>query len=212
MSNLFKKLKSGKLNLGRTRKDSEESENRKKIEENLIPGYQDTRVENAKFLGSVVAPCSMSTLSNGERYSTIYAAVTKAIGHNNRKIDPSERRIQLHAEAHNLIDCIVDSPHIDKNCDVYLTKDGIQIFEKGGNEPIYDHCLTCISSAGTRIPYRDNVFVYCAQLALNVNNTTDMKIPGSLSRQIFVLDFEDPASTCLAYTVLNKFFKKPHKY
>ena len=223
MTDLFKKLKSGKLreNLGKlgnclrnnSLNKTTEPENIKEHEVILPPEPpEDTRLENAKFLGSVVAPFSMSTLSKGEINSTIYGAVIKAISHNKRDIASTEHKIQLRAEDDNLIDRIVDSPHIGKTCDVYLTEDGIKIFAKGEDEPVYDHCLTCISSSGTSIPNRDNIFVYCAQLALNVNSSRDMKLPSSYSRQIFVFDLNDQTSTSQAYSVLDAFFKGPPKY
>ena len=176
------------------------------------------RVENANFLGSVVAPCRMSILSKREKNSTINAAVTKVIAHHNREIDSDEHRVQVYAEENNLIDCIVDSPHIGKTFDIHLTKDGIQIFDKDEDVPVYDHCLTCIMTVGTKIPERDTVFVYCAQLARptgnsqlahNFNNTNEMKIPSSTSEQIFVFDFDDPASNSQAHTAVNHFFKVP---
>jgi len=200
MTQLFRKLMSGELieNLGNllSFKETGNSENIKA-----------TRVKNAKFLGSVVAPCRMSILSKGEKHSTINAAVTKAIAHDNGKIEPDEHRIQLYAEENNLIDNIVDSPHITKICDVHITKDGIQIFAKDEDEPVYDHCHTSIMIAGTIIPYRDTVFVYCTQLAYNFNNTNEMKLSSQISRQIFVFEFDDPASTTQAHIAVNHFFR-----
>ena len=227
MTDLFKKLTNGKLreNLGKLGnilkknpktpepENTKENLRTKEEPEQIQPRepQEDTRVENAKFLGSVVAPCSLRDLSKIKINTTIYGAVIKAIGHNKRDIAQTEHRIQLHAEDDNLIDRIIDSPHIGKTCDVYLHEDGIQIFAKGEDKPVYDHCLTCISTTGTSIPYRDNIFVYCAQLALNVNNSPDMKVPDSCSRQIFVFDFDDQTSTNQAYSVLNAFFKGPPK-
>jgi len=225
MTDLFKKLKSGKLreNFGKlgsclrtnSLNKTTEPEIIKEQEQTLPPQPpEDTILENAKFLGSVVAPFSMSSLSKGEINSTIYGAVIKAISHSNRDIELTEHKIQLRAEDDNLIDRVIDSPHIDKTCDVYLTEDGIKIFVNGEDKPVYDHCLTCISSSGTRIPNRDSIFVYCAQLALNVNSTPDMKLPSSYSRQIFVFDLNDQTSTNVsqAYSILDAFFKGPPKY
>ena len=149
-------------------------------------------------------------MSKREKQLIINAAVSKAIVHDNREIASEEQKIHLQAEENNQIDCIVDSPHIGKTCDIHLSKDRIQIFMKDEDKLVYDHCIDhCIKIVGTRIPNRDTVFVYCVELAHNFDNANEMKIPSSTSRQIFVFDFDDLVLNYEAHNAVIQYFKTP---
>jgi hypothetical protein len=173
---------------------------------------EEKRIENAKFLGSVVIPCSLTTLSKGEIHSAIYGGVVKVISRFG-DVAPAEHKIRIRAEVDCLVGRSIMKPSIGKNCDLYLTSDGIRTFtssETNESVPLFDHKFVCISSTGTNIPNHDNIFVYVAQLAKNGDDYPE-ELPKSDSRQLFVFEFAHPLSATKIFQCLNARFQAPRR-
>ena len=174
--------------------------------ENVAHSEQSSKIENTKFLGSVVIPCSLSGLSGGEIRSAIYGGVIKVMNRN-REVTSTEHKIKIRAESDNLIGRSIMSPSIGSDCEIFITNAGIRTVTVNTGAHLFNHQFDCISFTGTSIPNRDNIFVYVAQLAKNDMGSDNVE--SSESRQLFVFEFSDPFSAEQTVKRLTEIFKSP---
>jgi len=158
------------------------------------------KIESGKFLGSVVIPHSLSGLSAFQIRGAIYAGVVSIISQT-KPVTLSEDNIRVRGEIGSLIGQAVDRPTVGTNCSLYITESHIRTNLTDEDETLlFNHKFTCISFTGTSIPYRDNIFVYVAQL--NHNNREDYE-DESESRQLFIFEFTNPFTAERIFKTLN---------